>query len=308
MENFKCPICEQEKIEKIILRQIGGKVAKCAACGHLSLLGEYKEEVILAQYNNSSIISSKDIGRALFDNMPLKLLKRFDKRKKLTVLDVGCGLGELMKECVREGHDVQGLEITKEIVEQLNREGLTVHNKTLDEFSKTRQRFDWVTCLNLIEHLNNPSDGIEQLAGLVKEKGMLVIETPNGAAIDKYAENAYGLHIDKEHLNYFKPDHLAEIFSKYGFSLVCKKYYPLGGRTGRASIAGTFNTPQEIKFEQTYRNNDVPVNKIRLLTEKLPPAARGAMRSIMQLARYTASLDEVITGNAFQFIIVMKRD
>jgi SAM-dependent methyltransferase len=200
------------------------------------------------------------------------------------------------------------LEITKDIVEQLKIEGLNVHMKTLAEFAETGQRFDWVVCLNLIEHLSDPLAGIEQLASLVKDKGMLAIETPNGDAVEEYGKNAYGLHVDKEHLNYFKPDQLINLFKERNFSLVCKKYYPLGARTGRAKISGDFTAGKEMNLEQTYRTDNVSKGKARTLLDKIPPNLRGCLRSIVQSARYIVSLDEILTGKAFEYIIIMKRN
>lgn len=309
---YSCPMCSNGSILREIPRRVGGKVVECTICGHLTLWPQPDEEVVNSLYQKSAYVVTEDVGNAVLDNMAFKLLKKSDSRKTLSVLDVGCGLGEFVKICSREKHKVVGIEITKEIVEHLNREGYEVYQKTLNELGKTQPSCDWVACLNVLEHVNNPLSAIKTLADLVKPKGYLAIEVPNGDAIAKYGENAYGLHVDKEHLNYFRADQLIRILNKHGFRLVFKKYYPTAcfigrARTKRKSSCSDSCPKKGDESRYTYRTIKKATG-IRAVVESMPPQLRGILRSMVQLTRFAVAYDEIITGRAHEFIIVMERN
>jgi len=311
MINFKCAICDDSRIRRVISRRVGGQVIECDNCGHLMLWPLLNDKEVLAQYTYSEVIESKETGAAILDNMAFKLLKRGDKRENLSVLDIGCGLGEFLNVCKKSAYNVIGIDITKSVVNSLNEKGYEVYQKSLSDYCEMGKSFDWVSCLNLIEHVNNPMEAIEQLASLVKSKGRLVIQTPNGDAIKKYGERAYGLHVDKEHLNYFSADQLVKLFNKYNFKLKVKKYYPSSIRLGRVPVPKK-NNAHEAKFilnidDQYYRKLSNPTG-VRTIVEKLPPTIRGTARSFAQIVRYIASIDEILKGKSHEFIIVLERE
>lgn len=308
-DNYKCLICNNCKLLRTIPRWVGGQVAECTICGHLTLWPQPDDKAVQAQYTKSAYVVTKNIGTAIFDNQAFDLLKSCDHRKNLNVLDVGCGLGEFLKRCIKAKHRAVGIEVTKNIVDQLVHEGLEVYHKSLSEFRDTQQRYDWVACIDVIEHMLAPLAAIEALAGLVKQQGLLVIQTPNGDAIAAYGEKAYGLHVDKEHLNYFRADQLIRLFERHGLTLVCKKYCPSSRLTGRGKISIENKCSSALLLpagDHIYRKNVKP-SSIRAAVENLPSGFRGGLRSVAQIARYIGAIDEIVRGRAHEFIVVMKR-
>lgn len=309
MDDYNCPVCNNCRLLRTITRKVGGQVAECAVCGHLTLWPQPDDKAVQAQYAESAYVVKENIGAAMFDNQAFNLLKSCDPRKNLSVLDVGCGLGEFLNRCIKEQHQVVGIEITKSIVDQLVSEGLEVYYKTLSEFCNTQQHYDWVACIDVIEHMRDPLAAIESLASLVKKQGLLLVQTPNGDAIAAYGKNAYGLCVDQEHLNYYRPDQLIRLFEHHGLSLVCKTYLPSSRPSGRAKISGkdaySVIPPLPVS-ENLYRNNVKP-SGIRTVLEKLPPSFRGALRTIAQIIRHIGAIDEIYTGRAHEFTIVMRR-
>lgn len=309
MENYRCPICNNCRLLRTIPRKIGGQVAECAICGHIALWPQPDEHAVLLQYAESAYFVKRDIGTAIFDNQAFNLMKRYDPRKHLTVLDVGCGLGAFLRKCILEKYRAVGIEVNKNIVDELVREGLEVYHKSLSEFKNTTKRFDWVACINVLEHLREPLSAIETLADLVKPHGLLLIQTPNGDAIEAFGEKAYGLHVDKEHLNYFRPNQLIRLFEHQGLRLVYKNYCPASWGTGRAKIFAekSNNFALYISARQhVYQKNIKPLG-IRAYVEKLPPVFRGTVRSIAQITRRICAMDEILSGKAHELILIMRR-
>ncbi|MDH4027213.1 MAG: class I SAM-dependent methyltransferase [Nitrospirota bacterium] len=311
IDEFECPFCKNTHFAKTILRRVGGTIAECDRCAHLSLWPQPADQEIVSWYKQSGLAEAKDYGNALMDNPALRLLERYDPRKGLRVLDVGCGSGTFIRKCSQKGYRVSGTEVSENLVEHLIAEGFEVYNNSIEELKNPVKRYDWVTCLDVIEHVKEPLKAIDNLANLVGPEGKLAIQTPNGNAIALYGENAYGLSVDREHLNYFRPYQLIRLFEDRGFELVCLKYLPRSEGKGRAKVSGKNkcipNSPYlETGTVQAYAVKTAPKG-IRKITRALPPAARGPLRSIAQIARFIFSIDEIITGMAHEFIIIMSR-
>lgn len=306
---YKCLICNNSKISSVITRPIGGRIIECATCGHYMLWPVLSDQEVLELYKNSNILSPQKVGSAIFDNVAFKLLLRSDKRKNLEVLDVGCGLGEFLDVATKYGHNACGIEITKSLVDELNNLGYKVFHKSLLEFSKYGIQFDWVSCLNVIEHVNNPLETFSMLANLVKPGGRLVLQTPNAKAISQYRNETYGLFIDKEHLNYYLPEQIVRIFNTYNFSKKIIKFYPTTnafGRTRKKNKNYNINSVKVSFDPKAYRNNDV-VSGARALIKNLPPSLRSYIRSVAQLIRYISSFDEIIKERSHDVVIVLEK-
>lgn len=309
--SFECPICQKNKLARFISRSVGGKVAECALCGHLTLWPLPSDEEIASWYEKSELTVLKECGTALFDNRIFEHLQKNDPRKNLKVLDVGCGAGQFLRWCSKIGHDVVGAEVSKNIVDQLKEKGFNVLNKSLQQLSKQEIQYDWVVCIDVIEHLKEPLKALEQLAKLIKPGGQLAIQTPNGNAIAKYGENTYSMHVDIEHLNYFRPKQLINSLKKHGLKLVCLKYSPRDSGSGRANVFlhnKTQNNQDSVglKKNQPYAKN-TKARGIRKIINHFPPQLRGIIRSSAQLSRWVASSDEIFKGTAHEFFVIMCR-
>ena len=102
------------------------------------------------------------------------------------VLDVGCGGGILAEAMASSGAEVTGIDAGKAPVEvaklHLKESGLKVNYQcaTAEEFSKThRDVFDVVTCLELLEHVPDPSAVVSACKKLVKPGGHVIFATLN---------------------------------------------------------------------------------------------------------------------------------
>src|SRR5664280_2437451 len=111
MKDFICPICKNARCSKILRRTVGGDVSECAVCGHFSLWPPPTHEEIAAWYDEYGSNQSDADGSALFDYLEIQLLRKCDPRKGVSILDVGCGNGGLLKYCAKMGHQVTGIDI-----------------------------------------------------------------------------------------------------------------------------------------------------------------------------------------------------
>ncbi|HOJ51922.1 MAG TPA: class I SAM-dependent methyltransferase [Syntrophales bacterium] len=108
----------------------------------------------------------------------LDLIERFQSPGKL--LDVGCGIGQLLKEALARGWDVLGVDPSeKSIAYARGLIGDRVVCGTLDDIKETG-KFDCVTLINVLDHMVDGGRQLRKTYHLLKEGGMIYLRLPNG--------------------------------------------------------------------------------------------------------------------------------
>ena len=102
------------------------------------------------------------------------------------VLDVGCGGGILSESLAQRGADVTGIDMGDAPlgVAKLHQleSGLSINyqKSTAEDFAKNHENtFDIVTCLEMLEHVPDPSSVINACAKMVKPNGTVFFSTIN---------------------------------------------------------------------------------------------------------------------------------
>jgi 2-polyprenyl-6-hydroxyphenyl methylase/3-demethylubiquinone-9 3-methyltransferase len=112
------------------------------------------------------------------------------------VLDVGCGAGLLAEPLARLGGAVTGLDAAAENIAAARahaaQSGLAIIYRAGELSQLSGEKFDLVTCLEVIEHVANPGAFVEGLAGMLADGGLLVVSTPNRTARSRLALIAIG--------------------------------------------------------------------------------------------------------------------
>ncbi len=155
------------------------------------------------------------------------------------LLDVGFGSAAFMMLAQRIGWRVEGVDIDPLAVAQARKEGLEVTLGGLEVLSDDREKFDVITMSHVIEHVHDPFMTIRRAFRLLKDGGLLYIETPN---IDSYGHKRFrehwrGLEVPR-HLVIFNWDSLTGILRENGFDdiAIIRKPNPYV-HIARASIA-----------------------------------------------------------------------
>jgi 2-polyprenyl-6-hydroxyphenyl methylase/3-demethylubiquinone-9 3-methyltransferase len=116
----------------------------------------------------------------------LKFIQQHCKLANKTILDVGCGAGILSESLATAGAKVVALDASAELiasarthaaVQQLH---IDYRHSTIEDYLLTTpQPFDAITCMELIEHVPDPSKLIAACAQLLKPGGQMFISTLN---------------------------------------------------------------------------------------------------------------------------------
>ncbi|MEO6171734.1 MAG: bifunctional 2-polyprenyl-6-hydroxyphenol methylase/3-demethylubiquinol 3-O-methyltransferase UbiG [Arenimonas sp.] len=176
-------------------------------------------------------------------NYVAKLLPLRDKK----ILDVGCGGGLLSEALAREGAQVVALDLAEELIEiaklHLYESNVKVDYRLQSVESLAEEiptQFDAITCMEMLEHVPDPSSILRACAKLLKPGGKLFISTlnrtPAAFAIAivgaEYLANLLpkGTH---EYQKFIKPSELAGWARAEGFNVLDISglaYNPISGK------------------------------------------------------------------------------
>lgn len=221
-------ICQHEKSE-VVLEAIGHKLNRCLICGIIFVRADEPDKVspveIYGDYYKPEKASR--FGPAL--EAIIKIFRFFRAQKIASfnpeakkVLDIGSGRGWVLfflKKYFNYEKTV-GTQIADNAY-GFSREKLKleIYNQDLLEISFD-QRFDVVSILHVLEHVDNPERYIERIGEILDQRGWLFVEVPNYQAWSRRLTKRHWLALDlKHHLFFFTPASLTTLLKKYGFKI-----------------------------------------------------------------------------------------
>jgi 2-polyprenyl-3-methyl-5-hydroxy-6-metoxy-1,4-benzoquinol methylase len=94
-------------------------------------------------------------------------------------LDVGCGLGTMVRMMQRFGMDAEGVEPAAVAATVAQEKGVKVKHGTLEDARYPDRVFDSITMYDVIEHLPDPVATLKECRRILKPGGEVFIGTPN---------------------------------------------------------------------------------------------------------------------------------
>jgi 2-polyprenyl-3-methyl-5-hydroxy-6-metoxy-1,4-benzoquinol methylase len=228
-----CPLCgansssSELALNKLSVTGESYSVVRCNDCGMRYTQPLPKDEEMVALYDSNYYIQSeptllgKDFLLVLFERTVLWRRRRpFAGLKPGRVLDVGCGNGNFLAALQNRGWDTHGTDISEAACTIARSKSVTVHQGDLTGANFPTGFFDAVTLWHVIEHLPEPKRELTEIRRIIKEDGILVIETPNSNSLTFRIcrESWYSLDVPR-HLQHFTPETLEELLREVGFKL-----------------------------------------------------------------------------------------
>ena len=217
-----CPVCLTGSMP--YFRKRSYNIYKCYYCGCLTADLEFEHE----QYEQSDYYTMKFDSR---DEIEIEwgmrwayILDRLDKVSEVpqasqVLLDVGAGNGHFMNKALSRFSGCRGLEISSEEIRFAKRIfEVTLENTPVQEITET---YDVVSCLSVLEHVENPCEFLRMLLARVKPGGVLVVTTPNTRCIQSRLLGKHWRMIDPpHHINLFSRTALQKMIEGNGFHVV----------------------------------------------------------------------------------------
>lgn len=165
-------------------------------------------------------------------------------------LDVGCGRGEIVRAAQDAGWAARGCDISIEYVKYA-RESNSVDAiaGTVEQADFPPNSFDFVSMVEVIEHLYDPLRTVNELNRVLRPGGMLYVSTPNEESIYHIFGNSYYKFIGRDwvvnlcptwnlyHIFGFSPRSLRYLLESGGFKIEKTVVYP-----------GTLPVPRRASF------------------------------------------------------------
>jgi 2-polyprenyl-3-methyl-5-hydroxy-6-metoxy-1,4-benzoquinol methylase len=134
----------------------------------------------MSNLNNINYERAEDLKRLDFIQNSLNKLGN----RKLKVLDVCCGNGNISRYIGSKGHHVLGIDISEATINKAvsltNMPNVRFKNIAAEELIAASEFFDLVICSEVIEHLDTPSTVVQALSVLINKNGILIVTVPNG--------------------------------------------------------------------------------------------------------------------------------
>jgi len=113
------------------------------------------------------------------------ILKEVGKGKK--VCDLGCGDGSLGERIKRNNNEVFGADIVEKQLQVAQKKGVVTFRADLnhDSLQINEKSFDVIIATEVIEHLLNPDNLLDEAYRLLKDDGIFIVTTPNLASLGR---------------------------------------------------------------------------------------------------------------------------
>ncbi len=180
----------------------------------------------------------------------------FDKNVSIT--DMGCGGGYLLKYLKKQGYDnVYGVDPSKESIDHLGENGINgCIGSIYDKPEGASVKSDVVIMSNVLEHLYDPDIAVRNIRDYyLKEGGYFIVSWPYFE--DLIIDNTPVLNnFNHEHINYFSVMSADSLFGRCGFSRVENHVSMAFEKNGAVGLSNT------VIYKAVDRNwNDSMINK-----------------------------------------------
>jgi 2-polyprenyl-3-methyl-5-hydroxy-6-metoxy-1,4-benzoquinol methylase len=179
------------------------------------------------------------------------LLDEFEKyRKSNRMLDVGCGRGWFLEEARKRGWEVYGTEYSEVAVELCEKKGINMKKGQLNPDLFDEMDFDVITSFEVIEHINNPNEELNNIQKLLRTGGLFYCTTPNFNSLLRYHLKAdYNVICYPEHLSYYTKKTLVIAAKRHKFKKI--KFLSTGFSITRLKVSKKTSTEKVVSKQSS---------------------------------------------------------
>lgn len=188
----------------------------------------YTKKIESSKQSKNYLSEIYSTERRPITDYPLKLAKHLKNKylenkqvKNISVLDIGCGRGDVLKAFKEIGYDVFGIDLSEEAVNLCKPiEVRQVNIENDEDENNFDKKFDIIFSKSLIEHLSKPLKFFEYCKKMLKEDGTLIVMTPS------WVHHNFGpFYLDFTHVTPFTLHSLRDIGKLSGFKQSEVEYF-----------------------------------------------------------------------------------
>jgi 2-polyprenyl-3-methyl-5-hydroxy-6-metoxy-1,4-benzoquinol methylase len=193
-----------------------GRIEQCQKCGfkqcvELNSVLSFYEDLEDPEYDQGRE------QRGFQARKILEAVKEFARGKRL--LDVGAASGILLEEAAQLGFEGEGVEPSRQLAKRAVERGLKVHLGTFPH-GEVSGRYDVITLVDVIEHVPNPVQLLEDIAEHLAPNGVGVLTTPDVEALAARILGSRWWHFRVAHIGYFSKATIEKALAAAGLEVV----------------------------------------------------------------------------------------
>ena len=226
---MKCVSCgEKNWCEKF--NRLGADFVECANCGLIRMEPIPSFEQISEHYSKKFVTGNYELLRryeADYETIYRQFLKfttsYSGNPQGQKLLDIGCFTGRFLDVAKQAGFLTYGVEYQSDAARIANeKHSGRVHCGQIENYSDAPSKpFDVVTLFGVIEHVTAPDNTVRIIAELIKQGGILIIQTPDATSFPaKLLGKWWPAYAPVEHIYYFSSRNIKILLDKYDFRVV----------------------------------------------------------------------------------------
>jgi SAM-dependent methyltransferase len=196
-----CPICDSS-LHSFIGRRGGvahrlglgvvTNVVRCNGCGCY-----YTRPTLLPESNPyagegpDTYFRTHDSERKVAAGQELARVAGSLLGRRGSMLELGCGRGELLEGARREGWEVFGVEMTPAYAAVAESLGVPVERATIDQARSLGRQYDAILLAAVLEHLYEPLTALRRVRKALARGGLIFVDVPNEASLAMVLGNLY---------------------------------------------------------------------------------------------------------------------
>lgn len=263
-----CPLCGRRGLRRL-RRYSQPRLLRCD-CGLVFTEQEPSSDELAAHYAQYTVHPLSELTERRYQEW-LGFFESFRDRNQ--ILDVGCGSGQFLKVAQAAGWAASGTEYPGHLLDHLRTEGISA---TRGLSALPDGGFDVITVIEVIEHVADPRDTIEQVVRLLRPGGLAYLTTPNFASLSRRAFGPRWPVIEyPEHLTYWTPGTLRRALSEHGLLPKAIETTGFSVSLAKSALTGKTQTPGRPEDQSFRERIETHQTAKRLINRALTSARLG---------------------------------
>ena len=201
----QCPACSEQSVFCFEIK--GYFIWRCNRCGSMFVNNVPDAKELAALYDTVKYYELDQESVARIQNEGHRRIGLLSKFKTSgNYFEIGSAKGLQLDLAKAVGFKTFGIELSKENVEICRKKGHEVVHGFLEDAQSCvpSSGFDVISCLDVIEHVENPLAFLSLAASMLAENGVMVLSTPNySGLVARVLREKDPYLIPPEHLNFF---------------------------------------------------------------------------------------------------------